>query len=132
MNIVEKLQERRLLEHQTRAWWRMHHVCLVCLVCTSDAQDGEELCSACREELRSNWLADTDRRMVKATAKCRGDSTNTCAGAPFVSGYCASHSNVVQGLIKPTENKNGWTDYLLAGWVTGYHPRSCKCFTGWR
>jgi hypothetical protein len=73
VNIVEKLQERRLLEHQTRAWWRMHHVCLVC---TSDAQDGEELCSACREELRSNWLADTDRRMVKATAKCRGDSTS--------------------------------------------------------
>jgi predicted nucleic acid-binding Zn ribbon protein len=73
VNIVENLRERRLLDHPTRAWRRTHHACLVC---TSDAQDGEELCSACREELRSNWLADTDRRMVKATAKCRGDSTS--------------------------------------------------------
>jgi hypothetical protein len=98
----------------------------VCLVCTSDAQDGDELRSACREELGSNCLPDTDtatdRRMVKATAKCRGDSTSTCAGAPFVDGYCTYHSNVAQNLIKPTESKKGWT-HQLAGWmVTGYHP----------
>jgi hypothetical protein len=108
VNILEKLRERRLLGHQTRAWRIMHGVCLAC---TEESEPNDVLCSGCRHQLASNWTwtNDSPPAIVRASSHCRGDSASPCSGTPFVGGYCTYHSEVAQGLIKPNENKTGWT-----------------------
>ena len=115
VNIVEKLRERRLLEHQTRAWRKVHGVCLVR---TEDSELIDVLCSRCRQQLGSNWTRTNDSPLaiVQASSHCRGDSASPCSGTPFSVGTAPTIRNSEPEQSNQTRRRKDGHTNLLPGW----------------